>query len=69
MLWVRTYTPPWETLSRWRIFDREGRWVGSVDLPEGLEVHQIGKDHVLGKRIDDLGVEYIQLHNVRVRRD
>lgn len=68
-LWVRTYTPPWETRSRWRIFDPDGRWLGSADLPEGLEIHEIGSDYVLGRRVDELGVEYVQLHRLRALRD
>lgn len=66
-LWVRRYAPPWETRNSWRIFDPDGRWVGGAELPDGLEVFEIGSDYVLGRRIDELGVEYVQLHRVRRR--
>jgi len=45
--------------SRWVVLDPEGRLLGSVLLPVGLDVHEIGADYVLGLRRDELGVQYV----------
>lgn len=36
-------------------------------MPSGLDVVEIGQEHVLGIARDDLGVEYVTLH--RLDRD
>ncbi len=64
-LWVRRYTPPWEPSNSWWVFDEEGVWLDTVELPPGLEVFEIGAAYLIGKRVDDLGVEYVQVHSVR----
>lgn len=38
----------------WRVFDAAGRWLGRVELPAGLRVHQIGADFILGVRRDEV---------------
>jgi hypothetical protein len=64
-LWVEDYRydgdeqPP-----RWTVFDSEHRMLGTVDLPEGPEVHQIGSDFVLGVWRDEMDVEHVQLYGV-----
>ena len=67
-LWARLFAPPWETATRWRVFDAEGRWLSDVTLPGDLQVFEIGGDYVLGKRTDELGVEYVQLHALDIDR-
>lgn len=42
------------------VLDPEGRVVGSVLLPEGLEVLEIGEDYVLGMHTDELGIQRIR---------
>ena len=62
-LWVAEYEfseeerPP----RLWTVFDPEGRALGYVETPEGLWVHEIGDDHVLGTTFDELDVEHVQL--------
>ncbi len=61
-LWVREYNPPGdEDRALWTVFDSEGFVQGFVETPPGLVIHQIGEDFILGKVLDELGVEYVQL--------
>ncbi len=62
-LWVGEYDlleeerPP----RLWTVFDPEGRALGFVETPEGLWIHEIGKDHILGTTFDELDVEHVQV--------
>ena len=61
-LWVERYRLPWEEARMWEVFDPDGRWLGTVEMPSGLTVFQIGADFVLGRHLDDLGIERVRLH-------
>ena len=45
------------------VWDTRGRHgvQGFVETPPGLVIHQIGEDFILGKVLDELRVEYVQL--------
>ena len=58
--WLRDSTPEGES-QLWRVFDREGVYLGEVSMPEELEVLEIGSDYVLGRITDDLDVPRVQL--------
>lgn len=62
-LWVEEYHIPGEERRGvlWTVFDPEGRVLGFVETAEGLEVYEIGEDHLLGRVTDELGVEHIQV--------
>ena len=61
-LWVREYNPPGdEDRALWTVLDSRGFVQGFVETPSRLVVHQIGEDFILGKALDELGVEYVQL--------
>lgn len=60
-LWVERFRFFWETQPAWDIFSEAGRWLGSIETPEGFDVYDIGADYVLGRSRDDLGVERVQL--------
>lgn len=61
-LWVREYNPPGnDDRALWSVFDSEGFVQGFVETPPRLVIHQIGEDFILGKVLDELGVEYVQL--------
>jgi hypothetical protein len=66
--WAELYPVGDDDASEWLVFDSEGRARGTVELPRGLEVHDIGEDYVLGRRIDELGVEYVRRHSLDRRR-
>lgn len=48
----------------WQVLDPEGRWVAEAELPD-MEVHQIGRDHVLGWRLGPMDVEQVVLYRLR----
>ena len=62
-LWVREYEIPGEGGDDpvWTVFDPEGRVLGFVETPDGLDVYEIGEDYILGLATDELGVEFIQV--------
>jgi hypothetical protein len=63
-LWVEEYRLPGEEARHTTIFDPEGKMVGSVILPEGFRVFEIGEDYILGRSFDELGVEYLQMYEL-----
>lgn len=62
-LWVREYDLPREEnpVPLWTVFDPEGRVLGFVETPEGLDILQIGEDFILGRAKDEFEVEYVQV--------
>jgi len=65
-VWVQDYEPPWgQGRSEWRVFDPMGRGVAIARLPEGLHVHEIGPDYVLGRWEEPNGVEHIRVYPLR----
>lgn len=66
-LWVETYQPDnaglGETL--WDVFDEQGALEAQATLPAGFRPHEIGLDYLLGVWKDELGVEYVQLYDLK----
>ena len=62
-LWVKEYAVPGEEQpgALWTVFDPEGRVLGFVETPEGLEIYEIGEDYILGRVESELGVESVQV--------
>ena len=60
-LWVKEYQLPGQEQDLWTVFDPEGRVQGVVETPRGLNVFEIGEDYILGRMMDDLNVERVQL--------
>ena len=50
-LWVEEYAVPGEEMPGvlWTVFDAQGRVLGFVETPKGLEIYEIGADYILGK--------------------
>lgn len=65
-IWVEEYEFPGEERpgSLWTVFDAEGRVLGFVETPEGLEIFEIGEDYILGRWRDELEVEYVQIREL-----
>ncbi len=61
-LWVEEYRLPGDTTRVATVLDPEGRMTGSVALPPGLAIFEIGADYLLGRWADELGVEYLRLY-------
>lgn len=57
-LWVLGPPVPALDGTEWSIYDREGRYVGSVSMPR-MDVMQIGDDFVAGVTTDELGVQRV----------
>lgn len=62
-LWVEEYELPGEERpgSLWTVFDAQGRVLGFVESPDGLEIFEIGEDYIMGRWRDELEVEYVQV--------
>jgi hypothetical protein len=58
-IWARRFSRQAQEPVAWSVFDPSGRALGTVTMPAGLTVHQIGEDFVLGVRRDALGVEQV----------
>jgi hypothetical protein len=53
--------------TRWFIFHPNGTWLGSIVMPARLTIFRIGKDWVLGKRLDEWDVEHVELYRLTRR--
>ncbi|MDE2980424.1 MAG: 6-bladed beta-propeller [Gemmatimonadota bacterium] len=62
-LWVREFKLPGDESENpvWTVFDPEGRALGFVESPPGLTIYEIGADYILGKRTDELDIEYVEV--------
>ena len=62
-LWVKEYEVPGEDSNAplWTVFDAEGRALGFVETPAGLEIQEIGTDYLLGRVEDEFGVDFVQV--------
>lgn len=62
-LWVCEATLP--SIDRpaplWTVFDPDGRALGFIETPDGLTIHEIGTDYLLGRATDEMGVESVQV--------
>ena len=48
----------------WTVFDSEGRWLGTVSMPAGFTPSEVDTTALLGTRIDDLGVAWIERYPI-----
>jgi hypothetical protein len=66
-VWVQDYRS-WFTEPRvdreWTVFDSGGAYLGDVVVPAGMEVHDIGNNHLTGRWTDDLGIEYVHVYEI-----
>lgn len=67
-VWLERSSLPMDSVRLWDVIDADGTWIGSVRLPSTLAVFQIGSDFILGRAIDSLGVQRVQLYRYRLRR-
>ena len=64
-LWAHHY--PYGTdddANEYFVFSPDGRHLGTVELPAGLWVYQIGADFVLGRMTGDLDVNYVHVYAI-----
>ena len=62
-LWVEEYELAGEEMDGvlWTVFDPDGHVLGFVETPEELTIYEIGEDYLLGRVVDELEVDYVQL--------
>lgn len=63
-LWAQVYE--WDPTQRpaWLVFESNGRAHGSISTPVGLDIHQIGRDFILGVWKDELDVEHVRKYRL-----
>lgn len=65
-LWVEEPRKPGsEQGSLWTVLSPQGVVRGTVRLPRGLRVKQIGVDWILGVALDENDVEHVRLHQIK----
>jgi hypothetical protein len=63
-LWVAEYHPTRSHAQRWAVLAPDGTLLGPVQTPDGVAIHQIGADFVLGVVTDALGVQRVVMHEL-----
>jgi len=63
-LWVEEYNRPADTVPRWTVFTEEGEMLGTISLPAGFHLQDVGDDYVLGSWADELEVEHVRMYRV-----
>ncbi len=68
-LWLEAYRRPWETQSRFNVFNANGTLAGRARLLDGERLLEAGPGFVLTRRVDELGVHYVRVYQwLRVDR-
>lgn len=60
-LWVRRYRTPGEEQEERLVFE-DGRWVGRLDTPVGLEIMDVQGQRIGSVWRNSLGIEFIRIH-------
>lgn len=55
--------------TQWDVFDREGRWLCTVQLPARFTPLEIGADYVAGLARDEDDIEYVHLYRLSKPRE
>jgi hypothetical protein len=63
-LWVEETRVSEDQPRLFSVFDPEGRLSGSLSLPTGLLIQEIGEDYILGRSTDELGIQYLHVHSL-----
>ena len=58
-VWLAQYKAIANTASNWMVFSPDGQLLGQVEVPRGLEIHEIGDDYLLGVQRDEFDVPYV----------
>jgi hypothetical protein len=64
-LWAEHFRIIGDSASEWTIFDTNGKYLGVLALPNGFTPHEIGEDFILGVRVDEQGVEFVERYRVQ----
>jgi hypothetical protein len=61
---VAPYQRPGDADSPWIVIHTDGQALGAIDIPEGIEVLDIGREFIVGLHRDELEVEYVSLFRI-----
>jgi hypothetical protein len=64
-LWVEAYRGMGAEAVTYHVFDPRGELVGAVELPEEMDLLEIGPDYLLALFRDELDVEYVRLYSLQ----
>jgi hypothetical protein len=64
-VWAQIYSPDLSGL-KWEVYSPSREWLGQVVLPEGFSLAAIRHGRLVGVWRDELGVEYVQVFNLRL---
>lgn len=63
-LWVQDMHVPGSEWQYWTVFDAAGSGVSRIQVPGGLNVLDVGQDHVLGTMTGEMGVQSVALFRI-----
>lgn len=63
-LWVQHYHLASDPARMWSVFNLEGRWLGTVDMPVEFRALEIGTEWVLGVWRDDMDVQTVRRYDL-----
>jgi hypothetical protein len=63
-VWVQEYRLPWQQARVWHVLSPDGTWLGDMTTPPGVTVYDIGQDYILGRHVDELGVERVVVYGL-----
>jgi hypothetical protein len=58
-VWVSEFSTDWRRPTRFRVFGRDGEWLGWVHVPPRTQILDIGNDMILAVQRDELDVEAV----------
>ena len=62
-VWLQEYVVDGSTSGprRWLVFEPSGTWLGYVSMPPSFDLYEVGEDFVLGRSLDALDIETVQV--------
>jgi hypothetical protein len=64
-LWVGEWTVgPGEVPRRWTVIGPDGRWLGAVEMPEGFDLMDVGREWIVGVERDAMDVEQVVVYRL-----
>ncbi len=58
-VWLAEYQAVTTRSCDWMVFSPDGHLLGRVEVPTGLQIHEIGDDYLLGVQRDEFDVPYV----------
>lgn len=63
-VWARLFDYSEQALDNWVLFGPDGHGLGTVALPSGLQIHQVGVDFILGTWRSEYGIESVRVYSL-----